>query len=82
MRITLAISFNNIQDTNQTNAPNAGFIDFCISFWCKYSQIKAPANGHNINPAGQANSHIIIPIIHHRFHRLDHPNFLVHNIGK
>ena len=78
----LAINFNKTQDTNQRNAPNAGLIDFSISVWCKYSQIKAQANGQSIKPTGQANNHTTIHIIHHQFHHLDHQNFLVHNIGK
>ena len=78
----LAINFNKIQEINQTNAPKAGFMDFCMLFWCKYSPINAHANGHKINQTGQANNHIIIPIIHHQFHHLDHQNFFVHNIGR
>ena len=69
VRIILAISFNSTQETNPIKAQNAGFIDFCKSFWCRYSPNKAQANGHRINPAGQANNHIIIHMIHHQFHR-------------
>lgn len=81
-RIILAISFNNTPDKNQIKAQNAGLIDFLMFFLCKNSPIKAPANGHKINPIGHANSHIIIHIIHHQFHHLDHQNFLVHSIGR
>ena len=78
----LAISFNNTQETNPIKAQNAGFIDFFKLFWCRYSPIRAHANGHRINPTGHANNHIIIHMIHPQFHRLDHPNFLVHSMGR
>jgi len=78
----LAITFNKVHDKNQINAPNAGLIDFCKLFWRKNSPTKAHANGHRISPIGQANNQIIIHTIHHQFHRLDHQNFFVHNIGK
>ena len=78
----LAINFNKTQDTNPINVQKAGFIDLFILFWCRYSHIKAHANGHRMSPTGQANNHIIIHTIHHQFHRLDHQNFFVHNTGK
>ena len=78
----LAINFNKTQDTNPINAQKAGFIDLFMLFWCRYSHIKAQANGHIINPKAQANIHIIIHMIHHQFHRLVHQNFFVHRIGK
>ena len=59
----LAINFNKTPDENQTNAQNAGLIDFWISFLCKNSHIKAHPNGHKINHNGQKNNHIIIHII-------------------
>ena len=64
------------------NAQKAGLIDASMVFLCKYSHIKAHQNGHRINPTGQKNIHIIIHMMHHRFHRLVHQNFLVHSIGK
>jgi hypothetical protein len=57
-------------------------MDLRISFLCKNSQIKAHAKGHKINPIGQTNSQTTVHIIHHRFPRLVHQNFLVHNIGR
>ena len=67
---------------NHINAQKAGLIDVSILLLCKYSPIRAHQNGQRINPIGQKNIHTIIQIIHHRFHRLVHQNFLVHNIGK
>ena len=78
----LAINFNKTQDANQIKAPKAGFMDFSILFWCKYSHINAHANGQRTSHIGQANNQIIIHIIHHLFPRLDHQNFFVHNIGR
>lgn len=78
----LIASFNKIDEINQMNAQNAGLIDaskFCL---CKYSHIKAQANGHKIRPNGQKNIHIIIHVIHHRFPRLVHQNFLVQIMGR
>ena len=81
-RIILAINFNKIQEINPIKAPKAGFMAFCMLFWCRYSPINAQAKGHSINPTGQANNHITIPIIHHQFHRLDHQNLLVQSMGR
>jgi hypothetical protein len=78
----LVIIFSNVHDKNHINAPKAGLIDFCILFWRKNSPTNAQANGHKINHTGQANNQIIIHMMHHRFHRLDHQNFLVHSIGR
>ena len=69
-------------ETNHMNAQKAGLIDAVMIFLCKYSPIKAHQNGHRISPAGQKNIHTIIHMIHHRFHRLVHQNFWVHNIGR
>jgi hypothetical protein len=80
--IILTTNFNTIHDTKPIKAQKAGFVDFCISNLCIYSPIKAQTKGHKINPKGKKNIHIIIPKIHHRFHRLVHQNFLVHSIGK
>ena len=71
-----------IHDKNHIKAQNAGLMDFCILFWCKNSQINAHQNGHKINPKGHENIQTIIHIIHHRFHRLVHQNFLVQSIGR
>lgn len=78
----LIMTFSKTPDTNHKKAQKAGLIDVWILFLCKYSHIKAHQNGHKINPIGQTNIPTIIHIMHHRFHRLDHQNFLVHNIGK
>ena len=78
----LATNFSNTPDKNPINAQNAGLIDVSILLLCKYSPIKAHQKGQIINPTGQANIQTIIHMIHHRFHRLVHQNFLVHNIGK
>ena len=78
----LTTSFSKIQEINHIKAQKAGLIEDFALFLCKYSPINAPANGHRINQTGHANIHIIIHIIHHRFPRLVHQNFLVHNIGK
>jgi hypothetical protein len=67
---------------NHKNAQNAGLMAFSILFLCKDSPIKAHPKGHKISPKGQKNIHIIIQIMHHRFHRLVHQNLLVHNIGR
>ena len=80
--IILTINFNIIHDRNHINAQNAGLIDFCMFFLCRNSHISAHQNGHKIKPNGQENIQITIQIIHHRFHRLLHQNFLVHNIGR
>ena len=80
--IILTINFNIIHDKNHIKAQNAGLIDFSILFWCKYSHIKAHQNGHKIKPIGQINIPTIIHIMHPRFHRLVHQNFLVHNMGR
>ena len=78
----LITNFSNIDEPNHTKAQNAGLIDASMLLLCKYSQINAHANGHKTNPIGQKKTQITIHIIHHRFHRLDHQNFLVHIIGK
>ena len=80
--IILTTSFNKIPEANPMKAQKAGLIDVWMLFLCRYSQINAPANGHKISQTGQANIQIIIPATHHRFHRLVHQNFLVHNMGR
>ena len=78
----LVINFSRTHDTNHINAQNAGLIDAWILFLCKYSPIRAHANGHMISHIGQANNHINIHAMHHRFHRSVHQNFLVPSIGR
>ena len=80
--IMLITNFSKIQDMNHINAQNAGLIAFSILFLCKYSPIRAHQKGHKISHIGHANSQIAIQMIHHRFHRLVHQNFLVHNMGR
>jgi hypothetical protein len=81
-KIMLTATFSIVHDKNQTKAQKAGLIDVSIVFLCKYSQIRAHQNGHRIKPIGQKNIQTSIHIMHHRFHRLVHQNFLVHSIGK
>ena len=80
--IMLTTNFSKIHDVNHMKAQNAGLIAFSTLFLCKNSPIKAHPKGHKISPKGQKKAHIIIHIIHHRFHRLVHQNFLVHSIGR
>jgi hypothetical protein len=67
---------------NHIKAQNAGFTDVSKLFLCRYSHARAQANGHKINQIGHAKIQIIIHTMHHRFPRLVHQNFLVHNIGR
>ena len=80
--IILTITLSKIPEANHIKAQKAGLIDVLIVFLCKYSQIRAHQNGHRIKPIGQKNIQTSIHIMHHRFHRLVHQNFLVHSIGK
>ena len=80
--IMLITNFNKTPDMNHKKAQKAGLIEFSMLFLCKYSPIRAHQNGHRISPTGQTNIQINIHIIHPRFHRLVHQNFLVHSIGK
>ena len=80
--IMLTINFSKTPEMNHIKAQKAGLIDDSKVFLCKYSPINAHQNGHRIMPIGQKNIQIIIHIIHHRFHRLVHQNFWVHNIGR
>ena len=80
--IILTINFSKTPDANHINAQKAGFIDLSILLFFRYSPIRAHQNGQRINPIGQANIQTIIHMMHHRFHRLVHQNFLVHNIGR
>ena len=75
-------NFNKVHHKNPINAQNAGLIDLCRFFFCKYSQIRAHKKGQNIIQRIPKNNHKIIHIIHHRFHRFDHQNFLVPSIGR
>ncbi len=78
----LAINFRMVHDKNHINAQNAGLKHFSKTFLCIYSHINAQMKGHVINQIGHKNNHIIIPIIHHRFPRFVHQNFLVHRMGR
>ena len=78
----LVINFSRTHDTNHINAQNAGLIEVSMLFLCKYSHIKAHANGQSINQIGHIKIQTTIHIIHHQFHRLVHQNFWVHNIGR
>lgn len=78
----LTATFNIVQDKNQINAQRAGLIHFCSDFLCRYSHIRAHKKGQNINHKGHRNNPTIIHIIHHRFHHLDHQNFLVQKMGR
>ena len=80
--IILTISLSKTPEVNHMKAQKAGLIDAEMMFLCKYSPIRAHQNGHKINPIGHANIQTIIHMIHPRFHRLVHQNFLVHSIGR
>ena len=80
--IILTITLSKIPEANHIKAQKAGLTDVSILLLCKYSPIRAHQNGQRINQIGQANTQTIIHMIHHRFHRLVHQNFLVHNIGR
>ncbi len=76
------MSFRIVPDKNPIKAQKAGLKHLSHFFLCIYSPTSAPTKGHHINHIGQKKSHIIIPIMHHRFPYLDHQNFLVPKIGK
>ena len=78
----LTTNFSKTPEVNHIKAQKAGLIECWILFLCRYSPIKAHQNGHRIKPIGQTNIQTIIHIIHPRFPRLVHQNFLVHSIGK
>ena len=81
-KIMLTATFNIVHDKNQIKAQKAGLIHFLNDFLYKYSHIRAHKKGQNIIQKAHVNNQIIIHIIHQKFPRFDHQNFLVHKIGK